>query len=496
MTPTQKLGRTSFVYTAANLLQRGISFFLLPVYTHYLTPDDYGILAVVTTLSGFLSIIFTWSMPPSSINRFYFDYREDPETLREFWGTMVCAMLFFSLAGCFFLLVAGPFILKPVMGDIPFWPFFTIGIVTLFFQPFFQVFLSTLQARGKSRNYAIFSISQLIIQLTLMLTLVVFLGWKAEGPLFATLVTSILFFLITLTNFKKDFTWVFRWNLFKKALRYSLPLLPHNLSAQIMVVTDKFFLNSMISASSAGIYHIGFLLGTTITIVTDSINRAYVPVAMETLEENKAHSLDELKSNGMTLIGGYCLFGTLVSLFSQEVLQLFTAEPFHSAYLIVPFVAFGFVLRGIYYVLVNILMFNKEATKWVSAGTISGALANVGLNYFLIPVYGMIGAAIATLLSQLILTIIIGKLGQPHEPFQWDYGKISLAFFFCLTFSVFISRLTWTQPLTHFLIKLTVSLFTVLALGYIVKKDFTFYFRLTMSIPQLLAKPTSAQQKD
>lgn len=63
------------------------------------------------------------------------------------------------------------------------------------------------------------------------------------------------------------------------------------------------------------------------------------------------------KANGMTLIGGYCLLGTLVSLFSLEMLQLFTAEPYHSASRVIPFVAFAFVLRGIYYILVNILMF-------------------------------------------------------------------------------------------------------------------------------------------
>ncbi len=93
---SQKLGRGSFFYTASNILQRGISFFLLPLYTHYLTPQDYGILAVVMTLNGFLAILFTWSLP-AAVGRFYFDFRDQPELLKEFWGTVVMTILVLSL---------------------------------------------------------------------------------------------------------------------------------------------------------------------------------------------------------------------------------------------------------------------------------------------------------------------------------------------------------------------------------------------------------------
>ncbi len=492
MTLTQKLGKSSLVYTVSNLLQRGISFFLLPLYTHFLAPEDYGILAVVTTLSGFLSILFTWSMP-AAIGRFYFDYRDDPDALREFWGTVICSILFFSFAGGVLLLWAGPVILKPIMGDIPFWPFFAIGIGTLVFQPFFQIFLSTLQVQGLAGRYALYSTIQLVINLALVLTLVVLLKWKAEGPLFASLATSIIFFLITLGTFRKNFKWVFRWDFFKQAARYSLPLVPHSLSAQILVVTDKFFLNTMIGAASAGIYHIAYLLGTTIIIIADSINRAYVPVAMEALQESKPSSLEELKSNGMALIGGYCLIGTLVSLFASEVLQLFTAKPFHTAYQVVPLIAFGFVLRGIYYILVNILMFKKEATGSVSVGTFTAALANVALNFSLIPKYGMMGAALATLVSQLIMTLIIGKLALKHEPFRWDYEKICLAFIVCLIISNSILLFTEMSPVSLLILKILAGGLTAIGLGIYIKGDAYFYFRMIPKIPRLFRNSATAR---
>ncbi len=488
MTPTQKLGRGSFVYTAANLLQRSLSFLLLPLYTHYLSPNDYGILAVVTTLNGFLSVLFTWSLP-AAIGRFYFDYRDDPKTLQEFWGTVIIAVLLSSLIGGLVLFLTGSIILKPVMGDIPFWPYIAIGISTLIFQPLFQVFLSAMQVQGQAGRYAIYSTVQLIINLTLILGLVILFGWKAEGPLFATLITSIIFFIVTLVSFRKSFRWVFRTHLFKQAAKYCLPLVPHSLSAQILVVTDKFFLNTMMGAASAGIYHIAFLFGTIVTTFVDSVNRAYVPVAMEALEDNKATSLQELKANGMTLIGGYCLLGTLVSLFSLEMLQLFTSEPYHVAHLVVPLIAFAFVLRGIYYILVNILMFKKDATRWVSVGTFIGALANIGLNFHLIPMYGMAGAALATLISQLVMTVVIGKLGLKHEPIQWDYVKISMAFTFSLALSIMVSRFSGPSPWLFFLIKLIISMITIFGLGQYFTGEKQYYLRLITRIPKLFKRP-------
>jgi len=487
MTPTQKLGRGSFVYTAANLLQRGLSFFLLPLYTHYLSPNDFGILAVVITLNGFLTVLFTWSMP-AAIGRFYFDYRDEPETLREFWGTIVLSVLFFSLLGGALLLLTGPVLLKPVMGDIPFWPYFAIGIGILVFQPLFQVFLSALQVQGQAGRFALYSTVQLVFNLLLILTLVILMGWKAEGPLFATLITSILFFMVALFTFRKDFKWVFRWHLFKQAARYSLPLVPHTLSAQILIVTDKFFLNTMVGAAAAGIYHVAFLFGTIIITFVDSINRAYVPVAMDALEENKASSLEELNSNGMILIGGYCLLGILVSLFSLEMLKLFTAAPYHSTYLIVPFIAFAFVLRGVYYILVNILMFKKDTTRWVSVGTFSGALANIALNYYLIPIHGMAGAAIATLASQLVITVIIGKLALKHEPVRWNYTKINLAFTISLILSISTLKLSGPSLLLLFFIKVIISFLAILGLGTYFTGEKYYYFRLITHVPQLFKK--------
>lgn len=490
MSLSQKLGRGSFFYTASNILQRGISFLLLPLYTHYLTPNDYGILAVVTTLNGFLAILFTLSMH-AAVNRFYFDFRDQPETLKEFWGTVITTIWVLSIVSGAALLLTGEYLLKPVMGDIPFWPYFALGIGALIFQPFFQIFLSTLQVRGQAGLYVIFSTSQFFLNLLMVVALVVLFEWHAEGPLFAMLATSIVFSIVALVYFKKDFKFVFRKNYLMMAAGYSLPLVPHSLSAQILMATDKFFLNSMMDAATAGLYHIAFLLGATIAIVGDNINRAYVPVAMEALTESSADILGQLKRNGTILMSGYCLLGVGVSLFSEEVLRLFTTEAYYPAYKVVPFIAFGFVMGNIYYVLVNILMYKKEMTKWVSIGTLAGAVVNVVLNLLLIPSHGMLGAAWATLVSQLVMAVVVGRIGFPLEPFRWDYGKISVAFIACATISFLLTGMPLVPSFGAVLMKVLVSFFMILSMGSFVFGDSWFFFRLLSRWRTLLHKPVS-----
>lgn len=491
MSLSHKLGRGSFFYTASNILQRGISFLLLPLYTHYLTPGDYGILAVVTTLNGFLAILFTWSMP-AAVGRFYFDFRDQPETLKEFWGTVVTAIWGLSFLSGALLLAAGDHLLKPVMGEIPFWPYFALGIGALVFQPFFQVFLSTLQVKGQAGLYVVFSTGQFLLNLLMVVALVVLFEWHAEGPLFALLVTSMLFSVVALVYFKKDFKFVFRMRYFKMAAHYSLPLVPHSLSAQILMVTDKFFLNSMVDAATAGIYHIAYLLGATIAIIGDNINRAYVPVAMEALTENTPDILQQLKRNGTLLMSGYCLLGVGVSFFSEEVLRLFTTEAYFPAFTVVPCIAFGFVLGNIYYVLVNILMYKKEMTKWVSIATLTGAAVNVGLNILLIPSFGMLGAAWATLVSQGVMTAVVGAMGHPLEPFRWEYGKIAAAYTACAAIALLLPELDLIPSFGVVLMKVLVAFFMILSMGSYMFGDSWYFFRLLSRWKSLLSRSASS----
>jgi O-antigen/teichoic acid export membrane protein len=369
------------------------------------------------------------------MTRFYFDYRLEPEKLKAFWGTILTFILIFSMGMGGLLILFGQILFKPVIGEIPFWPFVALGIGAVMFQPFFTIYLSLLQTREEAGKYAIFSFSQFMINLALVITLVVFIGWGVEGPLTATLITAVLFFITSIYALREDVVFGMNKLYLKEALRYSLPLVPHSLASQISNATGKLFLNYLVNTGSAGLYNIGFMFGSIIGVVSDGINKAYVPVLMGILSTNKREELDHLKNVVLFLVVMYCLLGTVISLFSKEALFILTTEAFYKSYIIVPFLAFYFVLGGIYYILVNILFFVKRATKFVAIGTGIGAVSNILLSWLLIPRYGLLGAAAATMFAQVIGTLFIGFIGRQFEIIHWEYRKFISIFILSAMFS-------------------------------------------------------------
>lgn len=440
MSLINRLGKSSVIYTSTTILQNGIAFLLLPLYTRYLTPNDYGILAVVSSINGFLTIFLMLSLH-GAMTRFYFDYRNEPEKLKAFWGTILTFILIFSMGVGGLLILSGPILFKPVIAEISFWPFVALGIGAVMFQPFFTIYLSLLQTREQARKYAVFSFLQFLMNLALVITLVVFVGWGAEGPLAAALMTAVVFFIISIYALRDNVVFGMNKIYLKEALRYSLPLVPHSLASQISNATGKLFLNYLVNTGSAGLYNIAFMFGSIIGVVSDGINKAYVPISMGILSTNRREEVEHLKDIVLFLVVMYCLLGTMISLFSKEAIFILTTEAFYRSYVIVPFLAFYFVLGGIYYILVNILFFVKKATKFVAVGTGIGAVSNILLSWLMIPRYGLFGAAAATLLAQMIGTLFVGVIGRGFEIIHWEYKKFVFIFIFSAMCSFFFVRL-------------------------------------------------------
>ncbi|MDD4940271.1 MAG: oligosaccharide flippase family protein, partial [Candidatus Omnitrophica bacterium] len=117
MSIARRLGKNSTIYTFSNVVTKAINFLLLPLYTRFLSPHDYGIFAVVSSIGVFLSIFLLLALD-GAMCRFYFEYRNEPEKLKEFWGTIICviSILCFTIGGMFLLF--GEVLLKPFIGTI------------------------------------------------------------------------------------------------------------------------------------------------------------------------------------------------------------------------------------------------------------------------------------------------------------------------------------------------------------------------------------------
>lgn len=481
------IGANSIIFTGAAILQRGASFLLLPLYTQLLTPGDYGTLAIVTAINGFLVTLFSLCLH-SSMARFYLEYCDEPPRLRDFWGTVLTLITLVSVGGCVLLLLTGEMLLAPLLGTVQFWPYVALGVVATMFQPFIATYLGILQIRGEARRYAWFSFGNFLLTTVLTLALIWLAGWRAAGPLTAALVAAAVFAGLALYSLRGQFRVTCQREYAREALAYSLPQLPHSLSSQFMAATDRFMINHYIGRATTGIYNVGAMFGLIVDVIGQGLNRAYVPLSMDVLKKRDPEGMAHLKEVGLVFVVLLALLASGLTLFAREAVNLLTAPEFASAFIVVPFIAFAGAVSGTYYVLINVLFYDVKAIRYLPIATFASALLNVALNFALVPRLGVIGAGAAALCAQIFTAGLVGFIGRRFDPIHWPYGRFALIYLVCFAVSAGFHRLESGSPLLDVAVKSLAYLALVLFLGRWLWNDSRRLPRMALSALSRMAR--------
>jgi O-antigen/teichoic acid export membrane protein len=241
------------------------------------------------------------------------------------------------------------------------------------------------------------------------LLLIVLFHLNFKGRLFGQYFSTFLFSLFTfyIFYFKENIlTSKISFTKIKESLYFGLPLVPHVIGGVVINMSDRFFINSMCGKEELGIYNIGYLIGSAISIITISFSNAILPYIYSLLK------IQDLKSNSK-IIKIYVIYIFLLSalvfiiwLTTPFVFKYFIDSKFSSGSKYVLLVTIGYFFQGVYFLFINIVLyFNK--TKILSYFSIFNILTNITLNYFLIKSFGAMGGAYATAISFFIFLIFI-----------------------------------------------------------------------------------------
>lgn len=405
----KKLAKNSFIYAVFTILQRGFAFFLIPLYTTQLSTEEYGVLGIVMAAIPFFVLIAGVSLRGSTAY-FYYEYKdEQKDYLKKLWGSSFTLVLILSLLFSFFLWLTKNYILIYFFDDIPFYPFLALALISVATQPVYFFYQSMLKAKQEANKAALLDFIYFIIVISLTILFILYFNFKAEGALLALAISNVVFFIYSLFRASKEITFCLNKTLLNKALKYSLPILPHNLSAWAMNLVDRIILNSLTTLSIVGLFDIGSQIGKLINVITLGVNSAYSPWFFEQLKSSEKNK--ELIANVTDkIVLLYIFAATAISWLSPELLKLISKESFHSAWIVVPCIAYAFVVNGFYYSFSNV--FFLEKTKYLPFITGIGAAINIAFNFVLIPIYGIMGAAVANLLSKTIFAVIAFVVSQ------------------------------------------------------------------------------------
>lgn len=472
----------SIIYSCSGLLLKCFSFFLLPLYTTYLTTEDYGISSVITTFVTTASYIVAFSLF-AAILRFYVDLKDDEKKLKRFYGTIVTFVFLSSVIFSIILSILREPVTKYLFSGIDYFPLVFVGLISLVFSCQHTIFENILKSQQKALKSSLFSIIFFFLSVALNILFVVGMKLGAMGTLLATLVSYALYSLYFLIEmcFTGKIEICIDLQLLKSALKYSIPIMPHNLSTQIALFLSKIFISGSGSMADLGIYSVAAQFGNISDTIQSYVDSAYGPWLYEKLHNKEKSFKEVIRSNANLLISCIGLFFIGISLFAQDYIVLFIDESYVDAWKYVPLIISVFAIKTAYYFFVEVLFYFKAASRKLFWATLSSSFVNILLSYYFIPIWNVYGSILADAISMLLRTVIVIIISKQYENiglkvFDFIKNFLVVESFIILGLFFSITKYQTTFSILNFGYKILITLLYV-AIAFIMnRKTVTSYF--------------------
>ena len=416
------LAGKSLIYGLGSVLLRSLSLLVLPLYTRYLSPADYGVVALGSSLTALLSLILPIGLY-NAVARFYFII-EAREERRRVIGTIWLAMLGIGLVISLLLDMVGATLFEAVFPQLEFNPYVRISIWTAYLTLFSFVPLNLFQVQERPGAFVWWTGAILILTVALTILFVVILEKGAYGYLLATLIANAIFAIPYVVVTIRDADFCLDFTYLSKAIKFSLPLVPHGLSSWVLAVSDRAILQFYVSVSALGIYSLGYTFGMIQITISAAINQAFIPFLFKRVAEEGGSAEPRLARLVTYYTLTICTVAVGLCIFAKEIIYFFTAEPFHSAYQVVPIIVLGYLWNGLYVIPLNFL-FLKSRTELIPIGTVTAGFVNVAINYLFVQDYGIMTAAWATFVAFFVMLILVFFFSNRIYPFPYEYRRIA-----------------------------------------------------------------------
>jgi O-antigen/teichoic acid export membrane protein len=402
------LVKDSTVYMAGEALTRVIGFILIPIFTRVFIPADYGVIDLITIFISVIAVLLIMGMD-SAVARFYYDDPEDDHEIKVIFSTGFLWEIGTSLAICLSLIMLSGKISTLVLKDNSYRLYVLLAICSIPFIVWRQFFANLLKWKREKYRYLILAISEVIIRPSLKIYLVVFLHRGITGVFVANLISYMAIFLLGLVITYKNYSLKFSYPLLKKLLSYGLPYAIIGVSMQVMVISDKYFLNYYTSLRDVGLYTVGQRMASIASLLVVGFQTAWGPFALYVHKDRNAKRIYS-KVFEYYIILTSVMFAFL-TIFSREIILLLSTREYAGGADVMGILTFNVVLNGVY-ALYCIGVGITKKSYYSGIAVISGMLANLILNFLLVPRFTMRGAAVATVLANLVSVILIRTFSQ------------------------------------------------------------------------------------
>jgi O-antigen/teichoic acid export membrane protein len=414
----RRLATTGAAYTASSVGSKLIAVFLLPLYTAYLTPADYGAAEVMFASVVVASIVIRLGVI-EAVLRFYYLSGERPERVV---ATGFASLFWTATAGAAIALAfAGPLSealldeSDPALGRIA-----VLGVWTL---TLWEYVMTLYRLDERARAYFTVTVLNVVVTIPVTVWLVVVDDRGAEGLLLGSYATGAAFLAWRVWQERRRLSLIPDLAVLRRMLRFGLPTMPAELTLYSLNFIDRILIVRLAGLAEAGLYALAIKFAQGMTVIARGFQLAFPPLAYSIADDDEARRAYSLV---FTWFAAVCAFGVAgLWLDARWIVDLLAAPDFFRAHEAIGLLATGISLYALYLVLVVILG-RTGRTEFSFPATVIGTVVNVALNLILIPPLGIVGAGLALAVSYLVVLAIMYMLTQRLFPVPYEWGRLVL----------------------------------------------------------------------
>ncbi|MCU1267794.1 MAG: polysaccharide biosynthesis protein [Acidobacteria bacterium] len=422
----RRLTGATFNYGLGRILPQVISFLLIPLYTVYLSPKDYGVVELTTVLCGFLVIMMRLGVP-GAVTRFYYDHREGAE-LRDYVTTIARFMIVSSVVVGILTLLATWFFGNVLVPGLPFYPFVLLAVIGSLVASNSDLQRRLIEAREQSAYSARLSIAFSLADIVLTLILVIVFKMGVLGIVLSQVIVDTVFFFQARHYLKPDLQGKFRGDMLRPSMTYAAGVLPSHFMGTLSPLITRFVLAGANSLAAVGILAIASRFTLPLFILLTAFNSAYLPVYFSVRKEGTSESLNRLAMTARNVWTLAVACALVMALIGPPAILLLTNERYHPAAPLLPILTVGFLGQTLYTLLGTEIFYSKKTwlVPFVSGASI---LATVLVTLLTAKRFGANGVAWATSggLVAAALVAIVFSIRLVRLPLDWtSLGRTAL----------------------------------------------------------------------
>ncbi len=416
----RRLLKDSVIYSLATFLSRGISLLLIPFYTRALSPEAYGIIDMLTIFGTLATQVVTLQIT-QGLARFFADADEAQRRLyasSSLWFSLVMFGVFGAIAWAIAEPLSTQLLNAPGHADV-----FRLSLLAVIGNGLFYFFQNQLRYQLQPMRYAIASLLYTLVNAGVAFYAIVIAQSGVNGFFAAQVLGALLGMGVAWAYCRDLYGLVFSSKACQALLAYSFPLVPSSLFVVVTAYIDRIAIRTLMTVSDVGLYGIGFRLASVISLAMVGIQGALTPLIYARYREaSTPGEIARLFRLFMAVCFPILLF---IALFAREMLVILTGPEYHDAWPIMPFVATSSLLASLYIFAPGLDIAKK--TKTIAGINLGSALVNTGLNFLLIPLLGIVGAALGTCISAFLMFMGYWYFGARHYRIPFDWSRLMAA---------------------------------------------------------------------